>query len=279
MTMVPLKIDMGEFIPAGEGSNGESYYHRSDPSVMLKLYFPGKVEQPLKEMEMARKVYKLGIPTPEPGDYVVTPDGRYGIRFRRIEGKVSYARAVGDNPDRVAEYAAEFAGMCLDLHSVRLDTREFANVKDNYYRLLEENPFFTSVEKDRLGRFISDVPERNTAIHGDLQFGNAIFAGEKRYFIDLGDFCYGDPLFDLGMVYLTGNLNVESFTQEAFHMSNATARLFWEAFAPAYFGSDRPLSSIEEEVRPFAGLKTIIIERDTRRPMPEFRAALKSILE
>ncbi|MBR6269190.1 MAG: phosphotransferase [Bacteroidales bacterium] len=277
--MVPLKIDMGEFIPAGEGSNGESYYHRSDPSVMLKLYFPGKVEQPLKEMEMARKVYKLGIPTPEPGDYVVTPDGRYGIRFRRIEGKVSYARAVGDNPDRVAEYAAEFAGMCLDLHSVRLDTREFANVKDNYYRLLEENPFFTSVEKDRLGRFISDVPERNTAIHGDLQFGNAIFAGEKRYFIDLGDFCYGDPLFDLGMVYLTGNLNVESFTQEAFHMSNATARLFWEAFAPAYFGSDRPLSSIEEEVRPFAGLKTIIIERDTRRPMPEFRAALKSILE
>ena len=135
------------------------------------------------------------------------------------------------------------------------------------------------MEKDRLGRFISDVPEKNTAIHGDLQFGNAIFAGEKRYFIDLGDFCYGDPRFDLGMVYLTGNLNVESFTQEAFHMSNATARLFWEAFAPAYFGSDRPLSSIEEEVRPFAGLKTIIIERDTRRPMPEFRAALKSILE
>ena len=279
MTMEPLKIDMSEFIPAGEGSNGESYYHRNDPSVMLKLYFPGKVEQPLREMEMARKVYELGIPTPEPGDYVVTPDGRYGIRFRRIEGKVSYARAVGDNPDRVAEYAAEFAGMCLDLHSVRLDTREFANVKDNYYRLLEENPFFTSAEKDRLGRFISDVPERNTAIHGDLQFGNAIFAGEKRYFIDLGDFCYGDPRFDLGMVYLTGNLNVESFTQEAFHMSNATARLFWEAFAPAYFGSDRPLSSIEEEVRPFAGLKTIIIERDTRRPMPEFRAALKSILE
>lgn len=277
--MEPLKIDMSEFIPAGEGSNGESYYHRNDPSVMLKLYFPGKVEQPLREMEMARKVYELGIPTPEPGDYVVTPDGRYGIRFRRIEGKVSYARAVGDNPDRVAEYAAEFAGMCLDLHSVRLDTQEFANVKDNYYRLLEENPFFTSAEKDRLGRFISDVPERNTAIHGDLQFGNAIFAGEKRYFIDLGDFCYGDPRFDLGMVYLTGNLNVESFTQEAFHMSNATARLFWEAFAPAYFGSDRPLSSIEEEVRPFAGLKTIIIERDTRRPMPEFRAALKSILE
>ncbi|MBO4768248.1 MAG: phosphotransferase [Bacteroidales bacterium] len=275
----PVKIDLKDYIPAGEGSNGESYNHREDPSVMLKLYFPGKVEQPLKEMELARKVYDLGIPTPEPGDYVVTPDGRYGIRFRRIMDKVSYARAVGDNPEEVERYATEFAALCLALHSVQLDRTQFSNVKDNYYKLLAENPFFTLREKSLLEKFIADVPEKDTAIHGDLQFGNAIFAGDKRYFIDLGDFCYGNPLFDLGMVYLTGNLNLESFTKEAFHMDNATARRFWEAFAPAYFGSGRPLSSIEEEVRPFAGLKTIIIERDTRRPMPEFRSALESILK
>ncbi|MBO4571094.1 MAG: phosphotransferase [Bacteroidales bacterium] len=269
---------MNDYVAAGEGANGESYNHRSNPSVMLKLYFPGKVTQPLQEMQMARKAYEIGIPTPEPGDYVVTPDGRYGIRFRRIEGKVSYARAVGDDPSQVVRYAEEFAEMCRSLHSVILDRSQFNDVKENYFRLLEENPFFTSPEKERLERFISDVPDTDNALHGDLQFGNAIFVGDKRYFIDLGDFCCGNPLFDLGMVYLTGNLNLESFTREAFHMDNATARRFWEAFAPAYFGSDRPLSSIEEEVRPFAGLKTIIIERDTRRPMPEFRAALESIL-
>lgn len=275
----PVEIDMRDFIPAGEGSNGESYNHRSDPSVMLKLYFPGKMEQALKEMELARKVYDLGIPTPEPGDYVVTPDGRYGIRFRRILGKVSYARAVGDNPDMTPEYAREFALMCRELHAVKLDRSAFSDVKENYYRLLEENPFFTTREKDLLARFISDVPDSDGAIHGDLQFGNAIFAAGKRYFIDMGDFCYGYPLFDVGMVYLTGNLNEESYTKEAFHMDNATARRFWESFAPAYFGSDRPLASIEEEVLPFAGLKTIIIERDTGRPMPEFRAALAQILK
>lgn len=54
---------------------------------------------------------------------------------------------------------------------------------------------------------------------------------------------------------------------------------FWQEFAPVYFGADRPLSDIEEEIAPFAGLKTLIIERDTRRPMPEFRAALNSILK
>ena len=48
--------------------------------------------------------------------------------------------------------------------------------------------------------------------------------------------------------------------------------------APVYFGEGIPLKEIEELVRPFAGLKTLIIERDSKCPMPEFRAALKTIL-
>ena len=31
-------------------------------------------------------------------------------------------------------------------------------------------------------------------------------------------------------------------------------------------------------IRPFAGLKTLIVERDTRRPMPELREALSTII-
>ena len=62
-------------------------------------------------------------------------------------------------------------------------------------------------------------------------------------------------------------------------MHKETAVAFWEAFAPAYFGTDRSLKSIGEEICPFAGLKTLIIERDTQCPMPKFRAALSRILE
>ena len=61
-------------------------------------------------------------------------------------------------------------------------------------------------------------------------------------------------------------------------MEPQTAVRFWQAFAPAYFGTDRSLSSLEEEVAPFAGLKTIIVERDMGAPMPVFRSALRSIL-
>ena len=276
--MEAIKISLDDYILSGGGANGESYDHKTDPSVMLKLYFPGKIQQPLDEMLLARKVYALGIPTPDPGEYVVTEDGRYGIRFRRILGKKSYSRACGDNPEKVEQYAQEFAQMCRQLHAVHMDTTQFENVKDRYYRLLAENPFFTPAQKDALSKFIADTPDEDTAVHGDLQYSNAIFVGQDRYFIDLGDFCYGNHLFDVGMVYLCTVLDGEDFIRETFHMSKATAEQFWRYFAPAYFGQDRPLKDIEEEIRPFAGLKTLIIERDTCCPMPEFREALKGII-
>ena len=61
-------------------------------------------------------------------------------------------------------------------------------------------------------------------------------------------------------------------------MTKDVAIRFWEHFAPAYFGPDIPLKEIEEMIAPYAGLKTLIIERDTKMPMPEFRAALAPIL-
>jgi 3',5'-cyclic AMP phosphodiesterase CpdA len=190
------------------------------------------------------------------------------------------ARFHGDSFDRVESVTAEeFAEMCRGLHATHVDTTAFECVKDRYARQLAGNPFFTPAEKDRLLRFIQDAPDTDTALHGDLQFGNAIFVGQDRYFIDLGDFSYGYPLFDIGMVYCTAYISEPDFVREAFHMEPATAVRFWQAFAPVYFGKDRPLRDIEAEVRPFAGLKTIIVERDMGRPMPTFREALKPILQ
>lgn len=274
----PLKISLNDYVLTGGGANGESYDHKTDPSLMLKLYFPGKIEQPLSEMLMAQKVYALGIPTPKPGEYVVTEDGRYGILFNRIVGKKSYTRATADNPEKVEQYAGEFAHMCLDLHAVHVDTTQFENVKDRYYSLLEWNPFFSTAQKDRIGKFIADTPDEDTAVHGDLQYSNAIFADGRKYFIDLGDFGYGNHLFDVAMVYLCCCLSSPEFILETYHLEAPLAREFWRCFASVYFGKDMPLAEVEELLRPYAGLKTLLIEKNTNQPMPEFRSALSSIL-
>lgn len=289
--MTPILIDLNDYIRTGEGANGASYNHKTDPSIMLKLYFRN-FEAAEKELELARKVYDAGIPTPEPGD-LVTDGKQTGIRFRRIEGKKSYSRACGDEPERAEEFGREFAQLCKRLHAVHLDTSQFENVKDRLYRMLADNPFFTPEQKEKIHAFIAAAPEGDTAIHGDLQFGNGIFTDNNgvhtQYFIDLGDFCYGFPMFDIGMVYLCCCLNDESWTLEVNHMTNATAARFWDAFAQEYFLTpDSPLKDyfgphpdmerIMREVRIYAGLKTLIVERDTHCPMPQFRACLEGTI-
>ena len=274
----PQPIDINDFVLSGGGANGESYVSRKDPTLLLKLYFPGKESQAMNEYRISHRVYDAGIPVPEPGKYVATQDGRHGILFRKIENKISIARAVGDNPDQVERYAAIFARMCKKLHRTYLDTEQFENVKDHYLDLLNESKFFSDEQKRKIADFIHAAPVELTAIHGDLQFGNAIIAGKKNYFIDLGDFCYGHPYFDLGMVYLTCKCQPEEFMKENFHMDNNTADRFWKAFVKAYFGSKKPIHQIENELLPYAALKTLIIERDTGRPMPEFRDLLEKTI-
>jgi len=275
--MEAIQIDLNDYERTGEGANGASYNHKTDKSIMMKLYFRN-FEAAAQELMVAKKVYAMGIPTPEPGD-LVTDGKQKGIRFRRIEGKKSYSRACGDDPEHTETYAREFAQMCKQLHAIHVDTTQFENVKDRLYAMLAENPFFTDEQKQKIHDFIAAAPDADTAIHGDLQFSNGIFVDEdgerKRYFIDLGDFCYGYPMFDIGMVYLCCCLNDESWTMEQYHMSNAVAARFWDAFAQEYFGPDADMDEVMKQVKIYAGLKTLIIERDTHCPMPQFRAMLE----
>ena len=43
----PIPISLNDFVLTGGGFNGESYDHKTNPELMLKLYMPGKIEQPL----------------------------------------------------------------------------------------------------------------------------------------------------------------------------------------------------------------------------------------
>jgi len=153
----------------------------------------------VKEYDHAEKAFALGIPTPEPKDLVKVPDGRMGIIFQRIQGKKSFARAVGEDPSRTEELAIRFAALCKALHSTRVNKEELPSTKEYYVDLIKTDPFLTSAQKDKVLRFIADIPEADTALHGDLHFGNAIFRGEESWLIDIGELGYGYPLWDLGV--------------------------------------------------------------------------------
>ena len=66
----PVLINLADYEEVGEGANGISLNHKTDPTVLLKLYTRGSIQQPLDEWLLSKQVYEAGIPTPEPGEFV-----------------------------------------------------------------------------------------------------------------------------------------------------------------------------------------------------------------
>lgn len=269
--MDAILIDINEYEYAGEGANGASFNHKTDDMVMLKLYnASAPMEIIVRELELAHKVYAAGIPTPRPGDFITDGNGRYGIRFQRIPGKISISRATGDHPENVEQYARRFARLCLKLHSTHLNKSDFQDIKEYNQSILDSSTLYTPEERQILEEYNRNAPDGDTAIHGDLQFSNAIMAGENDWLIDLGDFACGSPLFDLGMVLFTCRYENLTFLRETFHLEPETAGQFWIYFVKEYFGEDADPDEKEKELRPYAALKLLIIERNCGMAIPEY---------
>ena len=238
---------------------------------MMKLYALEQKQMALDEYDRARKVYGLGIPTPEPGELVTSPDGRMGLIFRRMPDKKSFARAVGENPEAAEELASRFASMCKGLHVTAVPAGMFPSTRETYRGVVKDSPFLPDESKDRILRFIDRVPESGTALHGDMHFGNAIFSGNKAWFIDLGEFGQGNPMFDFGMSMISMSLLREEVMKEMYHTDKPTSLRFWHAFLKAYFGQDCRIDEIEEEIRPFAAIRALYMQSLEGRIVPPFQ--------
>lgn len=272
-------INPEDFILVGGGRWVESFNHRENPDIMLKLYAPEHKQMALDEYDRAQKVYGLGIPTPEPGELVESPDGRKGMIFRRIPGKKSFARAVGENPERADEFASRFASMCKELHATTVPEGMFPPVAEKYHRVVNDYSFLPKEDKETINRFIDRIPVSYTALHGDLHYGNVIFSGDNAYFIDLGEFGYGYPILDFGMAMISMRLMREEPMKLLNHMDKATSIRFWDTFLKGYFGTDRPVEDIEEEILPFAAIRAIYIQTLDGRIIPPFQQIVLDALE
>lgn len=282
-------IDLNDFHHSGEGANGASYDCISQPDLMMKLYNPGyPVETIFSEQEVAAKVYSIGVPSPMPGE-VVTDGERYGIMFRRVAGKRSFSRAFADEPERTEEYAREFARLCKRLHATKCPRGMFPNAKEQFLNLLEADNVFSAEEKKVVAEFIKNVPECHTALHGDMHFGNALTTlpkGAPRtsphdvFFIDLGYFAEGYPLFDLGMMMSICLAADEGFRVHDFHIDGVQTAEIWKYFLDEYFfsadrlaermfGPDQTIQTVSKAIEPYLVCKLLLVEYNLGGHIPE----------
>lgn len=284
-----------DYRKSGEGANGDSYDCLADESVMLKMYnrsYPEKLIQ--EELEVAGKVYSLGIPSPEPG-CIVTDGDRIGIRFRRIVGKRSYARMISQEPERLEEYTREFTRHCKLLHSTQCPDGMFPDAKQQFRYFLDCDRVFNDSEKSFMSDFLDLVPDCSTAVHGDMHVGNLIStlpAGapmSQRHtvnFIDLGMFARGCPLLDIGMMQIVCFFSDEDFRRETCHLTGEQTRAIWDVFVDEYFYSeDRAAEkwfgpgatpqAVFEGILPYTSLKLFLVEHNCGALFPHFERVIR----
>ncbi|MBQ7222563.1 MAG: HD domain-containing protein [Bacteroidales bacterium] len=255
---VPRVIDLArDYVRSGDSYTCVSYDCKNNPDRMVKIYNDGVPRHVAeKEIVIADAVYQMGIASPRPIGLVMA-DNKLGVEFERIINKRSYARAISQEPENLEKYAATFARYCKKIHSTPCRTDIFTHVVDIVKKDIEISDLFDDAKKKQIISFIDSVPVTHTCLHGDMHIGNLLMAGGKNYWIDLGDFSYGNPLFDLGMVYFTCNSNIENVTMDLYHVNNETMGKIWNVFVKEYFGPDADLDEINKKIVPFAALRMI----------------------
>ena len=275
-------IHLNEYTPSGEGGTAITYKHNSRNS-LAKLYKSGfEADMAIEEFKVAQAVYDLGIPTPKP--YRLVTDGeRMGAEYEFIAGKRSFARILSEEPESLGELADAFSKAAHKLHATHADTSRIPAIKDVLRTFYLNNDIVTPEYKERALAFLDKIQEPTTCVHGDFHIGNIITDGSRTLWIDIGQFGYGAPEWDLGWFWtMTHNLG-DARADFLLHLTQDTLVSFWDAFLPAYVGMTDPatLGEYTRKILSYYAVKVpymFNMVNHTRFPEEGCKALVKLIL-
>ena len=234
------QIDLSAWTKFGEGGNGVTYVSLDEPDVILKVNKPAlsTLEFVKHEFDVSKAVEALGIPIPKVYEIVRVGDA-YATISERVKSKKSLSRICCDEPALTEAMASVLCEHGKKLFGTQCNTEMFPNRREQLMRALEKVQFISKKNRRILSDFARTIEDKTTCVHGDFQTGNIIRSGEGYFWIDLDRFGYGDPLFDVGHLFLVCNVySPMKQVQDIFHMGEAQLRSFWVAFARAYTGED-----------------------------------------
>lgn len=271
------RINLDDYIQTGEGGTALTYTHKDGLS-LAKLYNPGfEADRAKAEFLTARAVFELGIPSPEPFR-LITDGQRSGAEYELIKNKRSYTRIISQEPERLEEISLKFARMAKELHAKQADTTRLQSYKQRIANFYHEKDMVPEDYKQRVLQFLDTVPDTPRCLHGDLHIGNIITDGQRDLWIDLGEFAYGVPEWDLALLWTMCHNMPGDRVEHIFHITHDTMQAHWDIFFPAYLGTNDPQAIHEATQRllPYYAAKVpYIFHMVFNRPMPD--AALQNI--
>lgn len=250
------KINLDNYVQTGEGGTALTYSNKAG-NTLVKLFSPGMgAENAAREFRVNQVVYRLGVSTPAPLR-LVTDGERYGAEYELIPEKRSFTRIISEEPEQLEPLSIRFARLARELHQTPADTAILPDMRELVRYHISRFEGLPQDLKDRLLARLDSIPASAVCLHGDLHIGNIITDGTRDLWIDVGDFAYGCPEWDLGMMYYADHFMSEERAQSIFHVGMDTLKKHWALFAREYW-SGEPAAEIaahEKTLYPFIALK------------------------
>ena len=253
------QIDLNDYTQIGEGGNGKTYVTSADSDEILKVNNArlSTLEAVKHEYDVSKAVASLGISVPAMYRIVQVGDA-YATISQRIKDKKSLSRICHDEPERTEEMARLLCCKGKELFATPCNTEFFPSRKAQALQAIEMATFVSRKNRERLRTFVESIPENSHCVHGDFQPGNIIQTGADYYWIDLDRFAYGDPMFDIGHLFLICHIYAPmKRVQDIFHMTLEQFHRFWDAFAKEYTGQDDH-AAFDAQAGRFAALDVIL---------------------
>lgn len=242
----------------GRGGNGCVY--RLDEDTIIKVYYEKTpLEAIEKERNLAQNAFLAGIPTAISYD-IVKVGNLYGIVFEMIKAE-TFSSLMNKDPEK---YAVEYAKLLKKIHSTKADPNKFVSTKDIYKGFVDKlGNRLTAEEASKMKKFIDDIPDRDTILHGDYHPSNVMLQNDEPILIDMADVGYGHPIFDIAGAYvLLVNCAKSNPTVLKYYlgMEPETALKVWDIFAKTYFETEdqERLALIDQIISGYAMIRSTI---------------------
>lgn len=249
------EIDLKDWVLFSEKRNSMNY-KSLDGKYILKLSGVESLmtlEEINKEIEFSKQVSKTGVKTPMNLE-AVHVNNEYGMISEIVPNKVSFSRALSENPDKLEYYATRFANALKEFHSHKCDKEVFESFDDRLVKNLEVLTFLSDRQKSAFLKLASMTEKCDTVLHGDCQPSNFLMSGEENYAIDLGFFGYGNPLYDLGAFRFFTYFLPDFVVNKLFHVNKELMAKFWNVFIKEYTGikDEKKLKEFENKLNAYS---------------------------
>ena len=266
----------------GKGAHGTVY--STAPDTIVKVYEPGTSMVDInRERELSKKAFVLGLPTAIALDTVKVGD-QYGTVFELLNA-ASCVNYVKESQKNLDDFCDKAVATLKKIHSTVCKDSSLPDMKKSHLKYVDNIRIFLSDEEyAKLKKFIEDIPEAKTLIHGDFHLKNQLLVGDQLMLIDMDTLCTGNPIFEIASVcnsyFEFGEIRREAI-EDFLGISLETANYLWKTISRKYYSdlNDKQYQQAIDKARLIGCIRALHYLKKRNMPKEDKKKCLEHIRE